>query len=48
MFGCSNEDLENIGKKYGKSIAQVILRWLVEQNIVVLAKTVKPERIREN
>lgn len=44
----SNEVLENIGKKYGKSIAQVILRWLVEQNIVVLAKTVKPERMREN
>jgi len=32
-----NEILSEIGKKYNKSVAQVIVRWLVEQEIVVLA-----------
>lgn len=44
----SNETLTKIGKKYNKSVAQVILRWLIEQEIVVLAKSVKPERMAEN
>ena len=43
-----NEVLSEIGKKYNKSIAQVIVRWLVEQDIVVLAKSTKPERMAEN
>lgn len=43
-----NETLKKIGKKYNKSVAQVIVRWLVEQNIIVLAKSVKPERMAEN
>ena len=37
-----------IGTKYGKSVAQVITRWLVERDIIVLAKSTKPERIAEN
>ncbi|MNC67459.1 Morphine 6-dehydrogenase [compost metagenome] len=40
--------LTEIGEKYGKSVAQVILRWLVERDVVVLAKSVKPERMAEN
>lgn len=44
----SNPILTKIGDKYGKSVAQVILRWLVEQGIVVLAKSTKPERMRQN
>ncbi|MCB5954201.1 aldo/keto reductase [Enterococcus sp. CWB-B31] len=44
----SNSILTKIGEKYEKSTAQVILRWLVEQNIVVLAKSVKPERMAQN
>lgn len=44
----NNEILTEIGKKYNKSVAQVIVRWLVEQDIVVLAKSVKPERMAEN
>ncbi|WP_086443678.1 aldo/keto reductase [Candidatus Enterococcus lemimoniae] len=44
----TNELLTNIGKKYQKSVAQVIVRWLLEQEIVVLAKSVKPERMAEN
>lgn len=43
-----NEILSEIGKKYNKSVAQVIVRWLVEQEIVVLAKSTNPERMKEN
>ena len=43
-----NSILSEIGMKYNKSVAQVIVRWLVEQDIVVLAKTVNPERMKEN
>lgn len=43
-----NEVLSEIGQKYQKSVAQVIVRWLVEQDIVVLAKSTKPERMSEN
>lgn len=44
----NNEVLVAIGKKYNKSVAQVITRWLVEQDIVVIAKSTKPERMAEN
>jgi diketogulonate reductase-like aldo/keto reductase len=44
----NNEILKTIAKKHNKSVAQVIIRWLVEQEVVVLAKSVKPERMREN
>ncbi|EAC5197873.1 TPA_asm: aldo/keto reductase [Listeria monocytogenes] len=44
----NNPVLTKIGAKYGKSAAQVILRWLVEQDIIVLAKSVKPERMAQN
>lgn len=44
----SNPTLQAIGDKYGKSIAQVILRWLAQRNIVSLAKSVKKERMKEN
>ncbi|WP_429955296.1 aldo/keto reductase [Enterococcus sp. AZ192] len=43
-----NELLMNIGNKYNKTVAQVIIRWLLEQEIVVLAKSIKPERMIEN
>lgn len=43
-----NEILNKIGEKYDKTAAQVVLRWLVEQDTVVLAKTVRPERMKEN
>lgn len=42
-----NEVLEKIAQKHNKSVAQVILRWLVEQDIVVLAKSVHPERMEK-
>ncbi|MBC1585405.1 aldo/keto reductase [Listeria seeligeri] len=44
----NNPILIKIAKKYNKSVAQVILRWLVEQDIITLSKTVKPERMKEN
>ena len=44
----TNPVLEEIGRKYGKSTAQVMVRWQVQRGIVCLTKTVKPERMREN
>lgn len=44
----TNEVLLSISKKYNKSIAQVILNWLVKRNIVVIPKTVRKERMEEN
>lgn len=43
-----NQLLQAIADKYNKSIAQVILRCLVERDIVVLAKSVNPERMAQN
>ncbi|MGI6856680.1 aldo/keto reductase [Mesorhizobium sp. 1B3] len=40
--------LQQIGAKYGKSAAQVGLRWLVQQGYVALSKTANPARVAEN
>ena len=40
--------LIEIGKKYGKSVGQVVLRWLLQRNVVSLAKSVRQERLQEN
>lgn len=40
--------LIDIGKKYGKSSAQIVLRWHIQLGNVAIPKSVKPERIREN
>ncbi|MCF1452472.1 aldo/keto reductase [Agrobacterium vitis] len=40
--------LQEIGRKHGKSAAQVGLRWSIQQGFVVLSKTAKPERVAEN
>ncbi|WP_432709738.1 aldo/keto reductase [Pedobacter sp.] len=44
----SNEVLSGIGKQYNKSIAQVVLRWMIQRNIVVIPKSVTRERIIQN
>ena len=44
----NNPVLKAIGQKHGKSVAQVILRWLLQQGLCVLSKTVSRERMREN
>jgi 2,5-diketo-D-gluconate reductase A len=43
-----NELLLSISAKYNKSIAQVILRWLVQRGIIALAKSTRKERMLEN
>lgn len=43
-----NKLLGSIGERYGKSIAQVILRWFVQREVVVIPKSVRKERIAEN
>jgi len=43
-----NEVLTSIGNKHNKSVAQVVLRWLVQRNVVAIPKSVRKERIVEN
>lgn len=43
-----NEVLVEIGRKRGKSVGQVVLRWIVQRGIVALAKSVRKERMAEN
>lgn len=38
----------NIGEKYGKTAAQVILRWHIQRGVVVIPKSTHKERMREN
>lgn len=40
--------LTDIGDKYGKSVGQVVLRWLFQRNVVSLAKSVRKARMEEN
>ncbi|WP_035050835.1 aldo/keto reductase, partial [Carnobacterium pleistocenium] len=44
----NNETLREIGDKYGKSVAQVALRYLIQRSIVVIPKTVTKERMIQN
>jgi diketogulonate reductase-like aldo/keto reductase len=43
-----NELLLSIAEKHGKSVAQVILRWLTQRDIIVIPKSVRKERMAEN
>lgn len=43
-----NELLASIAKKYNKSVAQVILRWLTQRGVVAIPKSVRKERMEEN
>lgn len=43
-----NDTLASIAAKHGKSVAQVVLRWLVQRDIVVIPKSVRQDRIVEN
>ncbi|MEU3793868.1 aldo/keto reductase [Streptomyces fructofermentans] len=40
--------LSGIGKGYGKSVAQVVLRWLIQRGVVAIPKSVRAERMAEN
>lgn len=43
-----NETLRAIAADHGKSVAQIVLRWLVQRNIVPLVKSGNPQRMQEN
>ena len=44
----SNGVLTSIAEKHNKSVAQVVLRWLVQREVVTIPKSVRKERIVEN
>lgn len=44
----TNEILHSIAKKQGKTVAQIILRWLIQRDIVAIPKSVHKERMAEN
>jgi diketogulonate reductase-like aldo/keto reductase len=43
-----NELLASIGKKYNKTIAQVIIRWLTQRGVIAIPKSVHKARMEEN
>ena len=43
-----NETLKELANKYNKSIAQVVLRWHLQNGIVIIPKSIKEHRIQEN
>jgi diketogulonate reductase-like aldo/keto reductase len=43
-----NETLATIGAKYGKTVAQVALRWLIQRGVIIIPKSTHIERMREN
>jgi diketogulonate reductase-like aldo/keto reductase len=43
-----NETLAAIGAKYGKTVAQVALRWLIQRGVIIIPKSTHIERMREN
>lgn len=40
--------LSTIAEAHGKSVAQVVLRWLIQRGVVVIPKSVRPERMAQN
>lgn len=44
----TNPNLTEIGDAYGKSVAQVVVRWLTQRDVVVIPKSVRPERMAQN
>jgi 2,5-diketo-D-gluconate reductase A len=44
----TNPVLSDIGQAQGKSVAQVVLRWLIQREVVVIPKSVRRERMAEN
>ncbi|HEY3041977.1 MAG TPA: aldo/keto reductase [Pyrinomonadaceae bacterium] len=43
-----NEVLVSIAERHGKTVAQVILRWLTQRDIIVIPKSVRKDRMAEN
>jgi diketogulonate reductase-like aldo/keto reductase len=43
-----NELLSSIAEKYQRSIAQIVLRWLIQRGVIAIPKSVRKERMEEN
>ncbi|MEU2735178.1 aldo/keto reductase [Streptomyces sp. NPDC007095] len=44
----TNALLSEIGEKHGKSVAQVVLRWLTQRDVIAIPKSVRADRMAEN
>lgn len=44
----TNPELTKIAEAHGKSVAQVVLRWLIQRDVVVIPKSVRKDRMAEN
>lgn len=44
----TNDVLSAIGDAHGKSVAQVVLRWMIQREVVVIPKSVNPDRMAQN
>jgi diketogulonate reductase-like aldo/keto reductase len=44
----NHQNIVKVAKKYGKTPAQVLIRWSLQQDIVVIPKSIHEDRIREN
>jgi 2,5-diketo-D-gluconate reductase A len=44
----SHPVLTGIAARHGRSVAQIVLRWLMQRGVVAIPKSVRPERIAEN
>lgn len=44
----SNETLTKIGNSHGKSVAQIVLRWLIQRGVIIIPKSTHIERMEQN
>ena len=44
----TNSILTEIGSKYGKSIVQIALRWLIQRGVIIIPKSIHIERMQQN
>ena len=44
----NNEHLKVLSGKYRKSVAQLVMRWLIQKDVVAIPKSSDPSRIKEN